>query len=54
MTDVKVEVKYRKNSHEKYFTYEKELGICSIFDLVQTTLRETDVKRMEIIVEKIN
>ena len=54
MTNVKVEVRYRKNSHEKYFTYETELGIASIFGLVQDTLRGTDVKRLEIVVEKLN
>ena len=53
MGSVKVEVRYRKNSHEKYFTYEKALGFSSIFDLVQNTLKETDVKRMEIVVNKI-
>ena len=54
MGNVKVEVRYRKNLHEKYFTYEKVLGFSSIFELVQDTLRETDVKRMEIVVNKIN
>ena len=49
----KIKVKYRKNSHEKYFAYEHELGSVYAFNLANETLVNTDVDRLEIVVEKM-
>jgi len=49
-----VKIRYRKNSHEKYFTYEKPIDSLYLFDLVQETFKKTDAKKMEIVVERKN
>ena len=49
----KIKVKYRKNSHEKYFEYIVQDMDCFAFSLVAETLKKTNCNRLEIVVEKL-
>ena len=50
--DLKIKIKYRKNSHEKYVSYIKNIEGYSPFELVLKILKETDVDKLEIKVIK--
>jgi len=49
----KVRIKYRKNSHEKYFSYIRSADDPFMFDLVKTTFLKTDADRIQVVLEKV-
>ena len=50
---MKALVKYRKNSHEKYVSFFTDLQHNNPLEVVLFTMRRTDAKRFEVVIEKV-
>ena len=51
---MKALVKFRKNSHEKYISFFTDLQHNNPLEVVLFTMRRTDAKRFEVVIEKVD